>query len=52
MERNSLIASRDVIYENVDNTLKADVMEINLETKDTKIFMYENNKQVKIKSKN
>jgi LPS export ABC transporter protein LptC len=52
MERNSLIASRDVIYENVDNTLKADVMEINLETKDTKIFMYKNDKQVKIKSKN
>jgi len=27
-------------------------MEINLETKDTKIFMHKNNKQVKIKSKN
>ena len=52
MERNSLIASRDVVYENIENILNADVMEINLETKDTKIFMYENNKQVKIKSKN
>ena len=52
MERNSLVASRDVIYENIENILKADVMEINLETKDTKIFMHENNKQVKIKSKN
>tara|TARA_B100001063_G_C16606464_1_gene473511 strand:+ start:211 stop:780 length:570 start_codon:yes stop_codon:yes gene_type:complete len=52
VERNSLIASKDVIYENLKNILKADVMEINLETKDTKIFMYENNKKVKIKSKN
>ena len=52
MERNSLIASRDVIYENIENILNADVMEINLETKDTKIFMYKNDKQVKIKSKN
>ena len=52
MERNSLIASRDIIYENIENILIADVIEINLETKDTKIFMYKNDKQVKIKSKN
>jgi LPS export ABC transporter protein LptC len=51
MERNSLITSRDVIYENTENILKADLIEINLETKDTKIFMHQNNKKVKIKSK-
>ncbi len=52
IERNSMIVSRNVIYNNLDNILKADVLEINIETKDTKIFMYEKNKKVNIKSKN
>ena len=52
IERNSMIVSRNVIYSNLDNILKADVIEINIETKDTKIFMYEENKKVNIKSKN
>ena len=41
-----------VIYSNLENILKADVIEMNLETKDTKIFMYEDKKKVNIKSKN
>ena len=44
--------SKNVVYNNLNNTLKADVMELNLKTKDTKIFMYEKEKKVNIKSKN
>ena len=51
IERNSMIVSRNVIYTNKENILKADVAEIDIKTKDTKIFMYENNKKVNIKSK-
>ena len=49
--RNSMIISRNVIYTNLENILKADVIEINVATKDTKIFMYKDNKKVNIKSK-
>ena len=52
IERNSMIMSKNVIYSNKKNILKSDVIEIDLETKDTKIFMFENNKKVNIKSKN
>ena len=44
--------SKNVIYKNKNNVLKADTVEIDLETKDTKIFMLENNKKVNIKSIN
>ncbi len=50
IERNSMIISRKVIYSNLENILKADVVEINITTKDTKIFMYKDNKKVNIKS--
>tara|TARA_B100000575_G_scaffold291993_1_gene299292 strand:- start:277 stop:489 length:213 start_codon:yes stop_codon:yes gene_type:complete len=48
--RNSLIISKNVVYTNNDNILYADVLEMNIETKDTKIFMYENQKKVNIQS--
>ena len=51
MERNSMIISRNVIYTNLQNILKADVIEINISNKDTKIFMHKNNEKVNIKSK-
>ena len=44
--------SKNVIYTSEYNMMKADVIVMNLETKDTKIFMYEENKKVNIKSKN
>ena len=47
-----MIISRNIIYTNLENILKADVVEIDINTKDTKIFMYKNDKQVNIKSKN
>ena len=52
LEKNSMYISKNVIYTNLDNILKADVVEMNIKTKDTKIFMYEQNKKVNIKSKN
>ena len=48
LERNLMIISKKVTYNNINNTLKADVIEMNLKTKDTKIFMYEKEKKVKI----
>ena len=47
-----MLISREVIYTNLKNILRADVVEINIKTKDMKIFMYENQKKVSIKSKN
>ena len=52
LERNSMIISKNVVYTNGKNTLKTDVIEINIQTKDTKIFMYEDSKKVNIKTKN
>ena len=51
-DRNTLIISKKVIYTNLDNIMKADIIEMNIKTKDTKIFMYEDEKKVNIKSKN
>ncbi|MDC6482879.1 LPS export ABC transporter periplasmic protein LptC [Candidatus Pelagibacter sp.] len=51
MQRNSMIVSRDVVYTNLENILKADVIEMNVSTKDTKIFMHKNNEKVNIKNK-
>ena len=52
IERDLMLISREVIYTNLKNILRADVVEINIKTKDMKIFMYENQKKVSIKSKN
>ena len=51
IERNSMIMSRDIVYTNTSNILKADTIEINIETKDTKIFMFDDKKKVNIKSR-
>ena len=51
IERNSMIMSRDIVYTNTSNILKADTIEINIETKDTKIYMFDDKKKVNIKSK-
>ena len=51
-KRNSMIVSKNIVYTNQKNILKADVIEIDLKTKDTKIYMYENEKKVKIQSRN
>ena len=52
LERNLMVISRNIVYTNLDNILVADVLEMNIETKDTKIYMYENKKKVNVKNKN
>ena len=52
LDKNLMIISKDVILENNTGSLKADVIEINVETKNIKIFMYEEDKKVNIKSLN
>ena len=51
LERNLMVVSKDVVYTTSENILKADVIEINITTKDSKIFMYEKEKKVNIKNK-
>jgi hypothetical protein len=50
MMKNLLIISRNVVYKNFENTMKADVIELDTTTKDTKIFMYNSNEQVNVKN--
>ena len=50
--RDSMIISKEITYTNFENILTADVIEIDIKSKDTKIFMYENKKKINIKSKN
>lgn len=51
LERNSLIASKNIIYTNEKNVLKADVITMNIKSKNIKIHMYEDKKRVNIKGK-
>lgn len=50
MMKDLLIISRNVVYKNLENTMKADVIELNTTTKDTKIFRYDSNNKVNISS--
>ena len=49
LEDNLMIISKDVFLENNKSSLQADVIEVNINTKDIKIFMYEENKKINIK---
>ena len=51
-DKNFMIISRDVVLENNESILQADVMEVNIKTRDIKIFMYEENKKINIQSFN
>ena len=51
LERNSILISKKVVYRNLNNILSADVIEMNIKTNDTKVYMYENEKKINIKSK-
>ena len=48
MMKNLLIVSRNVVYKNLENTMRADVIELDTITKNTKIFMYNTNEQVNV----
>ena len=50
MLNNLLIISRNVVYKNLENTMKADVLEFDTKTKNTKIHMYDSKKKVVIKN--
>ena len=45
-----MLVSRDVILKNNKNSLQADVIEMDIEKRDIKIFMYEDRKKVNIKT--
>ena len=51
-DRNLMTISKNVSLKNKKSSLKTDVIEVNLDTKDVKIYMYEENKKVNIKSLN
>jgi hypothetical protein len=48
MMKNLLIVSRNVVYKNLENTMKADVIALDTTSKDTKIFMYNSDEQVNV----
>ncbi len=50
--KNILIISKNVVYTNPTNILKADVIELDTITKNTKIFMHDSKNQVNIESRN
>ena len=52
LDKKLMIVSRDVIIKNNNYSLRADVIEVDIETKDLKIFMYEEDKKVNFKSLN
>ena len=52
MMKNLLIISKNVVYTNPENILKADVMELDTITKDTKIFMHNYKEKIVVKNRN
>ena len=50
-ENNLVSISNNVIYKNLNNEMKADEIEMNLITKEIKIFMHDNEKKIQILSK-
>ena len=52
MKKNLLIISKNVVYTNPNNILKADVVELDTITKDTKIYMHNSKDKVNIESLN
>ena len=51
LQRNSMIISNNVIFSDSNNMLKTDVVEIDIETKNTKFYMYDKDNKVSFKTK-
>jgi len=51
-DRNLMTISKNVILENDKTTLKTDVIEVDIRSKNVKIFMYEKNNKINIKTLN
>nr|ADI18935.1 hypothetical protein [uncultured SAR11 cluster bacterium HF0010_09O16] len=49
-DKNLMLISRDVVLKNNESSLLADVIEMDIKKRDIKIFMYEDNKKVNIKT--
>ena len=47
-----MIISNNVILENDKSSLKTDIIELDIITKNVKIFMYDENKKINIKTLN
>ena len=47
IRRNSMVITKNVNFTDMENNLSADVIEINLETRDVKISMFEQEKKLK-----
>ena len=52
LEKNLILMKENLIFKNSDSMLKADAIEINTISKDSKIFMYSNKKKINIKKFN
>ena len=52
VSKNLMLISKNVVLKSDNNYLKADAIEVNIIEKNMKIFMYEDDKKVKIKSFN
>ena len=52
INKNLMTITKNVVYSNKDNFLKADIVEFNTDTKKVNIFMYDSSEKVKIISKN
>ena len=50
LNKNLMTISRNVVFNNDKGSLKADVIEVDIKTKDIRISMYEENKKINIKS--
>ena len=51
IQRKSMIISNNVIFSDSNNILKTDVVEIDIETKNTKFYMYDKDNKVSFKTK-
>ena len=47
-----MLITKKVIYTDIENTLNTDVIEINLENKDIRFYMYDKNKKVNLVNQN
>ena len=50
LSKSLMTISRNVVFKNDKSSLKADVIEVDIKTKDIKISMYEENKKINIKT--
>ena len=50
LQRNSMIISNNVVFSDSNNILKTDVVEIDIESKNTKFYMYDKEHKVSFKS--